>query len=289
MAARQRYAVIDVAVETLDGFRRHQTGRNAAVLAYWGFLSVFPLLLAATTILGFVLEGNDQLREDIVDSALSQIPVVGSKIADNAGAPLEGNTWALVIGLATALWASMKAFLGVQAAFDDVWEVDIDKRANGAVQRLRALIGLVAIGLAQVATVFLSGIATAAEIPAISKLLLVAGALVINIAVVATMFRYLTSAPVTWTTVWPGAVFAGLLFTVLQTFGTAVVSRMIANASEIYGTFASMLALLSWFSLHALISLYGAELSAAIERRRERRRDLAGWLASGFDRSGLAQ
>jgi membrane protein len=288
MALRARSAIADVAVETLDGFRRHQTGRNAAVLAYWGFLSVFPLLLAATTILGFVLEGNEDLRDEIVDSALGQIPVVGSKIQANTGA-LEGNTWALVIGLATALWASMKAFLGVQAAFDDVWEVDIDKRANAAVQRLRALIGLIAIGLAQVATVFLSGIAAAAEIPGISKLLLVAGALVINIAVVATMFRYLTSAPVTWTTVWPGAVFAGLLFTVLQTFGTVVVSRMIANASEIYGTFASMLALLSWFSLHALISLYGAELSAAIERRRARQRDLLGWLDSGVGRSDVVQ
>ena len=83
----------------------------------------------------------------------------------------------------TALWASMKAFLGVQAAFDDVWEVDIDERANIAVKRLRALIGLIAIGLAQVATVVLSGIAGAAEITAISKVLLVAGALAINIAV----------------------------------------------------------------------------------------------------------
>ena len=151
MAVRRRFAIVDVAIETLDGFRRHQTGRNAAVLAYWGFLSVFPLLLAATTILGFVLEGNEDLRDDIVDSALSQIPVVGATIEANAGA-LEGNTWALVIGLLTALWASMKAFLGVQAAFDDVWEVDIDNRANTAIKRLRALIGLVAIGLAQIAT-----------------------------------------------------------------------------------------------------------------------------------------
>jgi membrane protein len=273
MAVRRRYPIVDVIADTLDGFRRHQTGRNAAVLAYWGFLSVFPLLLAATTILGFVLEGNEQLREDIIDSALSQIPVVGSRIAENAGA-LEGNTWALIIGLLTALWASMKAFLGVQAAFDDVWEVDIDKRANIAVKRLRALIGLIAIGLAQVGTVVLSGIAGAAEITAISKVLIVAGALAINIAVVATVLRYLTAAPVTWAMVRPGAVFAGVLFTVLQLVGTVYVSRMIADAGEIYGTFASMLALMSWFSLHALVSLYGAELNAALVRRRGRQPDL---------------
>ena len=288
MSVRRRSRIVDVAIETLDCFRRHQTGRNAAVLAYWGFLSVFPLLLAATTILGFVLEGNEGLRDDIVDSALSQIPVVGSTIEANAG-DLEGNTWALVIGLLTALWASMKAFIGVQAAFDDVWEVDIDARANIAVKRLRALIGLIAIGLAQVATVVLSGIAGAAEITALSKVLIVAGALAINIAVVATVFRFLTAAPVTWTMVWPGALFSGVLFTALQLVGTVVVSRMIADAGEIYGTFASMLALMSWFSLHALISLYGAELNAALERRRQQRRNLTGWLASGLDRSDLAQ
>jgi YihY family inner membrane protein len=286
MAARRRFAIVDVAVETLDGFRRHQTGRNAAVLAYWGFLSIFPLLLAATTILGFVLEGNEDLRDDIVDSALSRIPVVGATIEANAGA-LEGNTWALVIGLLTALWASMKAFLGVQAAFDDVWEVDIDNRASTAIKRLRALIGLIAIGLAQIATVFLSGIAAGAEIPAISKVLLVAGALAINVNVVATVFRYLTSAPVTWKMVWPGAVFAGVLFTVLQLFGTVVVSRMIANASEIYGTFASMLALMSWFGLHGLISLYGAALNAALERSSKQRRNLTVWLGSDLDRSEI--
>jgi YihY family inner membrane protein len=288
MAVRRRSTIVDVVVETLDGFRRHQSGRNASVLAYWGFLSVFPLLLAATTILGFVLEGDEELRADIVDSALSQIPVVGSTIEENAGA-LDGNTWALVIGLVTALWASTRAFLGVQAAFDDVWEVDVDDRANAAVKRLRALIGLLAIGLAQIGTVVLSALAGAAEIPAISRVLIVAGALVINFAVVVTMYRYLTAADVTWAMLWPGASFAGVLFTVLQFVGTVYVSRMIADASDIYGAFASMLALMSWFSLHALVSLYGLELNAALARRREQQHGLTDALASGFDRSGLTQ
>ena len=269
MAFRRRHAIADVVVETLDGFRRHQSGRNAAVLAYWGFLSVFPLLLAATTILGFVLEGDEQLRADIVDSALSQIPVVGSTIEANAGA-IDGNPWALAIGLVTALWASTRAFLGVQAAFDDVWDVDVDHRANAAVRRLRALIGLLAIGLAQIGTVVLSAVAGAADIPAFSRILIVAGAVAVNIAVVITMYRYLTAADVTWAILWPGATFAGLLFTLLQFVGTVFVARMIADAKEIYGTFASMLALMSWFSLHALVSLYGLELNAALARRRGR-------------------
>ena len=80
MKARRRSVPVDVVVETLDGFRRHLTGRNAAVLAYYGFLTLFPLLMAATTILGFVLDGDPDLQADIVDSALSQIPVLGADL-----------------------------------------------------------------------------------------------------------------------------------------------------------------------------------------------------------------
>jgi uncharacterized BrkB/YihY/UPF0761 family membrane protein len=46
---------------------------------------------------------------------------------------------------------------------------------------------------------------------------------------------------------------------------------------------------MSWFSLHALISLYGAELNAALERRRELRRNVTGWLTSDLDRTDLVQ
>ena len=130
-----------------------------------------------------------------------------------------------------------------------------------------ALIGLVAIGLSQIATVILSGIAAGAEIRAISKLLLVAGA---------RDQRERAGNGVPLPDVGAGHVEDGVAGRGVRgcpvhaaaLFGTVVVSRMIANASEIYGTFAPMLALMSWFGLHALISLYGAELNAALERRR---------------------
>ena len=145
-ALRDRSAAIDVIVGTADGFRRHLTGRNTAVLAYYGVLTLFPLLMAATTIMGFVLEGNPGLQDDIVDSAVSQIPLIGDQIQKNSG-EIEGSYWALIIGLLVALWGPLKAFVGVQIAFDDIWEIDVDDRASGAIKRVRALIGITVIGL----------------------------------------------------------------------------------------------------------------------------------------------
>lgn len=261
-ALRRRNRFVDVVVETLDGFRRHLTGRNGAVLTYYGFLTLFPLFLAASTVLGFVLEGDPELRDDLVDSAISQVPFIGDQIASGQ----IGGSWiALIIGLAAALWGSMKAFMGLQLAYDDTWEIPLDDRSNFVTQRVRALIGLAVIGGAQVGTVALAAIVDQAGLPRISQVLIVLGGLAINVAVSATMYRYLTSAETTWPMVWPGALFTGVLYTALQFAGTALTRRMLESA-DTYGDFAGVLALLSWLSLHAIINLFGAEINAALHR-----------------------
>ena len=263
-ALRHRSASVDVTVETLDGFRRHLTGRNAAVLTYYGFLTLFPLFLAATTILGFVLENRPAWREELIGSAIESVPFIGEQLA--ATGSIDGSYWALTIGLGGALWGSMKAFVGLQSAYDDVWEIAIDGRANIVRKRLRALIGLAVIGGSQVATVTLAALVSHAGLPRLGQVALLVGGLAINVAVLGTMYRFLTSAATTWRRVWPGTLFAAVLFTVLQFAGTAVTTELLDSA-ETYGDFAGVLALLSWLSLHSTINLAGAELNAAIVRR----------------------
>lgn len=264
-ALRRRSAFVDVVVETLDGFRRHLTGRNAAVLTYYGFLTLFPLFLAATTILGFVLENRPEWRDELIGSAVESVPFIGEDLA--SGSRLEGSYVALAVGLGAALWGSMKAFVGLQRAYDDVWEIPLDDRANVVRQRLRALAGLAVIGASQVATVTLAALVSEAGLPRLGQLALLFGGLAINLAVLGAMYRYLTSADTTWRTIRAGTVFAAILFTVLQFAGTAITTRMLERA-ETYGDFAGVLALLSWLSLHAVVNLVGAELNVALARRR---------------------
>ena len=264
---RNRSKTVDIALETWEGYSRHRTGRNASLLAYMGVLTIFPLLLAATTILGFVLESRPVLQADIVDSAISKIPVIGDQIKTNSG-KISGSWWALVIGLGGAVWGSLRAFLALQTALDDIWEVT-SGRDNYVTQRVRALIGIGAIGVAQIGSVVLAALVSQAGLPRTGQFLLTFGGLALNIAVIGTMYRFLTVKELTWSIVWPGTVFAGVLYTVLQFVGTNIMSNSLKNAEDVYGTFAGILALASWISLHALISLVGAELNAALVRRRE--------------------
>lgn len=255
----------DFVLDTLAAYSRHRTGRNASLLAYMGILTVFPLLLAATTVLGIVLEDNDGLRQDIIDSALSKVPIVGDQIESGQAVP--DSWWALAIGLAAALWGSLRAFVAMQTALDDIWEVE-SGRDNYVFQRLRALIGIGVVALSQLVSVALAALVSHAGLPRTGKFLLTIGGLAVNIGIVAMMYRYLTSRDTTWRTVLPGAVMSGVVFTGLQFAGTNIMSRRVADANQVYGAFGGFVTLAAWISLHGLVALVGAEINATIERRR---------------------
>ncbi len=281
---RRRWRAADLVLETLDGYSRHRTGRNASLLAYMGMLTVFPMLLAATTVLGLVLKGHPDLQAKIIDSALSKIPIVGEAVAQKepsgdvatpSASTLPDNWWALVIGLAGAIWGSLRAFVAMQTALDDIWEIQAG-RDNYFLQRLRAIVGIGVIAVGQIGSVVLAAIVSQAGLPRTGQFLITAGGLALNIAIVALMYRYLTSRETTWRLVWPGAAFTGVLFTALQLLGANIMSREVANAGKVYGAFAGIIALAAWISFHGLIALLGAELNAAVERRRNRVGPLAG-------------
>ena len=108
---QQRHGVLAFPVAVFRKFSDDQATMYGSLIAYYGFFSLFPLLMVFTTILGFVLDGNEEAQQKILDSALAQFPVIGDQIASPEA--LSGSTVALVIGVATALWAGMGVMLGV--------------------------------------------------------------------------------------------------------------------------------------------------------------------------------
>jgi len=266
---RERSAPLDFVFSGIDGFVRHRTGRHAALLAHYGFLSVFPLLVVMTTILGYLLESYNWLREQIVDSAFANIPFIGQQIQKNPS-EIHGNIVVLVVGLFTALWAGTKCFVAAQQAMNDIWEVPEAERPNLARSRGRALIAIGVVGTAQIGSAIVTGIVGISGVSWLNRVLLVAAAIAINITVLTAAYRVLTARALTRSQLLPGAIGAGLAFSVLQLIGTTLVQRAIQNASPVYGDFATVIALLSWLSLHAIAALLGVEANAALDRHRQR-------------------
>jgi uncharacterized BrkB/YihY/UPF0761 family membrane protein len=260
---RERSRRTDVAVRTIDGFRRHRSGRNAAVISHYGFLSVFPLLLVFTTVLGYVLQNDSKLKKDIINSTLAQLPFIGEQLKTDPS-KLRGDALVLILGLLASLWGGMKAFVAVHGALDDIAEQPLDHRSNPFITRLRALVGMVYIGGAQIGTAVLSSLVGLTGVAAINKVLLTIGTVAINAGVLALSYRWLRTKRPSWRSIAPGAIAGGVMFAALQVLGAWIVRRAINGALPVYGTFASVIGLLSWLSLHAIIALGGAELNAAL-------------------------
>src|SRR5437588_1065395 len=98
---RHRWLAVPIAV--VYKFSDDQGGYLAALITYYGFLSLFPLLLLAVTVLGFVLQGNTSVQHDVIGSALSQFPVVGKQIQTNLHS-YRGSGVGLAIGIIGSLY-----------------------------------------------------------------------------------------------------------------------------------------------------------------------------------------
>ena len=216
---QRRHALLAVPIAVFKKFGDDQGGHWAALVAYYGFFSLFPLLLAFTTILGFVLQDNEELQERILDSALSQFPIIGETIRDNLGA-LSGSFTALAIGIVGSLWAGMGVLLTLQTAMDELWDVPRRSRPNFLKGRLRAVLALFVFGAAIITSSVLAGLGTAGgSFGWALRVLTIAATFVLNALVIGSGFRYLTVARIGWRDVVPGALLSSAVWMGLLALG----------------------------------------------------------------------
>ncbi len=109
-------------VAVLKRFDDDQASQMGALIAYYGFFSLFPLLLVFVTVLGFVLEGNPSAQESVLHSTLSQFPIIGTQLQSNVHS-LKGSVPALAIGLLAATLAGLGITGATQSAFNNVWQI----------------------------------------------------------------------------------------------------------------------------------------------------------------------
>jgi inner membrane protein YhjD len=248
-------------------FGDDQGGNLAALITYYGFLSIFPLLLVLVTALGFVLGGNPELRDDILNSAVADFPIIGDQIRDNVGS-VRGSGLGLAIGIVVALYGGLGVANAAQDAMNRVWEVPMRERP-GFVPRVLRSLGLVAsLGVTVIVTTLLGGLGGGTgELGWGVRAGAFALAFGLNVLLFAFAFRVLTTADLSFTDVLPGAIVAAVGWAILQALGGLIVSHQLKGMSETYGLFAIVIGLLAWIFLQARIVLYAAEINAVRKLR----------------------
>jgi membrane protein len=233
----------------------------AALITYYGFVSLFPLLLLLSTVLGFVLSGDQGLQHEVLRSALQQFPVIGEDLSRPKH--LGGGPVGFAVGIAGSLYGGLGVAQAFQYAANTVWAVPRNNRPNPLKSRGRSLLLLASAGLAILATTALSigGGGGAGALGTAGRFLALAASVVINIAVTIFAFRFAAARPLSVRDVVPGAVASAVVWQLLQSFGVIYVRHVVEHASATNAVFALVLGLLAFLYIAATAVLLSMEIN----------------------------
>ena len=246
-----------------------ECGSLAALIAYYGFLSLFPLLLILFTLLGVFYGHDAAFQHRVIHSALAQFPVVGKQLARPGGISSLKSTSAagLLVSVAILLWGSLRVTQAGQKAMSDVWNVPRIDRPGYFPRLARGLSFVGVLVLDIVVSTVLAGFVTSGSPTTGAAIVAIVADLVVNVPLFILGFRILTPKAVATATLLQGAIVAALGWNLLQYGGAWLVTHELRHASQLYGYFATILGLMAFLYLAAVITLYAAESNVVRTRR----------------------
>jgi membrane protein len=264
---QRRRPVLGVPVATLYKYGDDQGTYLAVIVTYYALFAVLPLLLLATSILGFVLQGNPDLQAKVLDSALSQFPVLGDQFRRPEG--LTGSRTAVVVGSLAALYGAVGLGTAVQNALNVAWQIPRNSRPNPVLLRIRGLLivafgGVAVLGLT-IASVLVSNTTVIAwfEGSPVRWLARVVSVLVVG-GLIFVLMRLSAARPERQRTTLPGAMLIAVLWQVLQQAGAFYVTHVLAGADTVNQTFGLVLGLMAAIFLLAVSGMLGVELNVVL-------------------------
>jgi YihY family inner membrane protein len=265
--AQQHFGPAAFVFGVIKKFGDDRGGSLCALLAFYGFLSLFPLLLLLVTLLGFLGGGEHSLVHRVENDAFSQFPIVGTKLSTNIHGLRDRSTLGLVVGIVGVLWGSQGAMQTAQYAQAEIWNVPGVVRPNFWARLGRTACMIVVLGAFLLASTIVAGLVTIGHHgigAAIGAFVL---SLALNLVLFLVAFRVLTPRQVSWKDMVPGSVAGAVGWTVLQYAGGVLVEHSLRNTSKEYGTFALVLGLIGFLYIAAEVSVYAAELNVVKARR----------------------
>ena len=270
---QQRRPGLAFPVAVWKKFGDDQAGNLAALIAYYAFASIFPLLLVLVTVLDIVLGHDPTLRQKILGSAFGQFPVIGTQLKTNVHS-LHETGLALVIGLVLTFLGTRGVAGAVQNACNTAWGVPYVRRPGFPMAALRSVAMIVVVGTGIIATTLLSELAGGAAASVLSVLSGPAGyvgaivvSLLLNIGLFWLGFRLATASEVRRNELFLGALLAAIVWQILQLLGSYLVSHDLSKSNSLYGVFGVVLGLMAWLYLQAEFTLYAVEAAVVKSRR----------------------
>jgi membrane protein len=267
---QRRWSILGYPIGVIYKYFDDQGNYLAAIITYYAFISIFPLLLLGSTILGFFLEGDAERQQELIDSALAQFPIIGDQLGRPEG--LTGSSTVVLVGGLVALYGALGLGQALQNALNVAWSVPRNSRPNPILLRLKSLFLLVTAGVAVLAISALSILVSHTEVLGEDlssfKWPITLLTVTVNTVVLTLLFRVgAARSHRLWQGSIPGAVTASVMWLGLQSVGTLYVTNVVTKTTGMNQTFALVLGLIGVIWLAAVIGVLGIEVNVVLDRR----------------------
>lgn len=266
---QQRHRVLAFPVAVYRELLVVKAGYLGAMLTFFAFVSLFPLLLILTTVLGTVLRSNPKLQTDVLNSALVDFPVIGEQLKNNIH-DFGRNGFALVISIVFTAIGSLGLANAAQYAMNLLWDVPEDRQPKFPYDWLRSLGIIGTMGLGVLSTTVLTALSEYAGghvFTAGLRLALLAASFVLTALLFWLGMRAATAKEVDARDLRLAAILTTGFWQGLQYLGGFIAAHQLRHASTLYGVFGLVLGLLAWIYLQARLTLVAVTADVVRARR----------------------
>lgn len=242
-------------------------GYLAGLLTYYGFLSLFPLLLVAVSVLQIVLRSHPNIRSDVLRHATQYFPVVGNQLGSSVHSR-GGNDAALIVGIVLTLWGAKGIADVFQYSLNHIWSIPRLDRPGFPKGGLKSLAIVILGGIGLVVASFLSSFAAGINRELIFRIF----SIIVSLIVLAGLFWLIFKLGLAYSNInkralLRSAITAALGIQILQLVGGVLITHELKNLNHLYGTFAATLGLLFWIYLQARVFMYAAVTGAVYDKK----------------------
>jgi YihY family inner membrane protein len=264
---QRRHPVVGFPLAVVYKFFDDQGNYLAAILTYYAFVAIFPLMLLGTSILGFVLGAKPEWQEEILDSVLGQFPIIGDQLGRPEG--LQGSAAGIAFGALAALYGALGLAQSLQNAMHVAWSVPRNSRPNPFYARLKSLVLMVTGGVALLSVSILSTVASTTTTffeQGERWLLSLVNVLVIGVGLTV-LFRFAATGQHSFLRAAPGGFSLAVMWQLLQLGGALYVAEVLVGTSSMTKTFGLVLGLVGFLFIGAVMAVLAMEVNVVIARR----------------------
>jgi membrane protein len=255
--------VVRVFQQTVEGIEKFEISARAAAIAYYGILSLFPLLLFLVYLGSQFLE-SEEARIALNNSLVQILPAAAETVQDivNQTVAIRGSIG--LIGGIGLLWSASTLFNALTKSLNVIWGAPPRPFWR---RRIIAAVSVLSIGLLFVVSVTLSALAvipSAGDDTVISQWLNFTVGLITTILLFWLVYHLIPNTPEDSRATLGGGILAAILWQVAKTIFAVYLASGLTNYGAIYGSLASVIALILWAYISALILFIGAVFAAAL-------------------------